>query len=65
MCASCARLLGIDHKLTVSRRSNTYECQMRSSIRSRISSRANLRRGVGGVARRGVIVEGEVTEDMA
>ena len=65
MCASRAQGLGMDYWLTVPCRSNTYECQMRLSTRSRISSRVSLRRGVGGVVCKGVIVEEEVTEDMA
>lgn len=65
MCASCARSQGIDYRLTVSRRSNTYECRMRLLIKSRISSRASLLRGAGEVVCRGVIVEDEVTEDTA
>jgi hypothetical protein len=65
MCASCARHLRVGYRLTVSRRSNTYECQMRSSIRSRINSRASLRRGEEAVVCRGVIVEAEAIEDTA
>jgi len=38
---------------------------MRSSIRSRINSRASLRRGEEAVVCRGVIVEAEVIEVMA
>lgn len=65
MCASCARSQGIDCRLTVSRRSNTYECRMRLLIKSRISSRASRLRGAGEVVCKEAIVEDEATEDTA
>ncbi len=65
MCASCARHLRVRYRLTVSRRSNTYECQMRSSSTSRINSKASLRHGAEAVVCRGAIVEAEAIEDTA
>lgn len=51
------------NRLTCSGRLNTYECRMRSSIKSRISNRVSLRHGAEEVVPKGVSVEAEATED--